>query len=89
MTDKERDEVKKIAKQTLETLKAEKLKVERWRESTQLRAQVKTAIYDTLLWLPQEPYSENEVDEKTNVIYQHIFTNYYGGGKSVYNVKVA
>ncbi len=89
LTDKERDEVKKIAKQTLETLKAEKLKVERWRESTQLRAQVKTAIYDTLLWLPQEPYSENEVEEKTNVIYQHIFTNYYGGGKSVYNVKIA
>ena len=89
LTDKERDEVKKIAKQTLETLKAEKLKVERWRESTQLRAQVKTAIYDTLLWLPQEPYSEKDVEEKTNVIYQHIFTNYYGGGKSIYNVKVA
>lgn len=89
LTDKERDEVKKVSKQTLEVLKAEKLKVERWRESTQLRAQVKTTIYDTLLWLPQEPYSENEVDEKTNVIYQHIFTNYYGGGKSIYNVKVA
>lgn len=89
LNDKERDEVKKVSKQTLETLKAEKLKVERWRESTQLRAQVKTTIYDTLLWLPQEPYSENEVDEKTNVIYQHIFTNYYGGGKSVYDIKVA
>jgi len=89
LSDKERDEVKKVSKQTLETLKAEKLKVERWRESTQLRAQVKTAIYDTLLRLPQEPYPDNEVDEKTNVIYQHIFTNYYGGGKSIYNVKVA
>ena len=72
-----------------ETLKAEILKVERYRESTQLKAKVKTIIYDTLLWLPQEPYSENEVEEKTNVIYQHIYTNYYGGGKSVYNVKVA
>jgi len=89
LSDKETDEVKKVSKQTLEALKAEKLKVERWRESTQLRAQVKTTIYDTLLWLPQEPYSENEVDEKTNVIYQHIFTNYYGGGKSIYDVKVA
>ncbi len=89
LSDKERDEVKKVSKQTLEALKTEKLKVERWRESTQLRAQVKTAIYDTLLWLPQEPYSENEVDEKTNVIYQHIFTNYYGGGKSAYNTMPA
>ena len=89
LTEKERDEVKKVSKQTLDTLKAEKLKVERWRESTQLKAQVKTAIYDTLLRLPQEPYSDNEVDEKTNVVYQHIFTNYYGGGKSIYNVKAA
>lgn len=89
LTEKERDEVKNVAKQTLETLKAEKLKVERWRESTQLRAQVKTAIYDILLWLPQEPYSEDDVSEKTNMVYQHIFTNYPGGGKSVYDRKVA
>ena len=89
LTDKERDDVKKVSKQTLESLKVEKLKVERWRESTQLREQVKTAIYDTLLWLPQEPYSEKEVDEKAVVIYQHIFTNYYGGGKSAYNTLAA
>ncbi|RLD77262.1 MAG: type I restriction endonuclease subunit R, partial [Bacteroidetes bacterium] len=89
LTDKERDEVKKVSKQTLEALKTEKLKVERWRESTQLKAQVKTAIYDTLLSLPQEPYPDNEVDKKTDVVYQHIFTNYYGGGKSIYSVKVA
>ena len=89
LTEKERDEVKNVAKQTLETLKAEKLKVERWRESTQLRAQVKTTIYDKLLYLPQEPYSEDEIEEKTNIVYQHIFTNYFGGGKSIYNVKVA
>ena len=82
---KEIEEVKKVAKKTLETLKAEKLKIDRWRESTQLRAQVKTTIYDALLWLPQEPYSEDEVNEKTNTVYQHIFTNYPGGGKSVYN----
>jgi type I restriction enzyme R subunit len=89
LTKKETDEVKKVAKQTLEKLKAEKLKVERWRESTQLRAQVKTTIYDTLLWLPQDPYPESEIEEKTNKIYQHIYTNYFGGGKSVYNVHVA
>lgn len=89
LKDKEIDEVKKVAQKTLETLKNEKLKIERWRESTQLRAQVKTTIYDTLLWLPQEPYSEDDVNEKTNIVYQHIFTNYPGGGRSVYNTKVA
>jgi type I restriction enzyme R subunit len=89
LTDNEIEEVKKVSKQTLETLKTKKLKVERWRESTQLKAQVKTTIYDSLLKLPQEPYPDKEVDEKTNVIYQHIFTNYFGGGKSVYDLKVA
>ncbi len=64
-----------------------KLKVERWRESTQLRAQVKMSIYDKLLNLPQEPYSDEEVHTKTDVVYQHIFTNYYGGGQSAYNIQ--
>lgn len=86
---KEREEVKKVAQKTLENLKSEKLKVERWRESTQLRAQVKTAIYDNLLWLPQEPYSEKEVSEKTDVVYQHIFSHYPGGDLSSYDLNVA
>ena len=81
--------VKKVAQKTLENLKSEKLKVERWRESTQLRAQVKTAIYDNLLWLPQEPYSEEEVSEKTDVVYQHIFSHYPGGDLNSYGLNVA
>ncbi len=89
LTDKEREEVKKVAKETLEKLKAEKLKAERWRESTQLRAQVKTTIYNALLWLPQKRYSDKDVDNKTDVVYQHIFTNYYGGGRSIYDSNVA
>ena len=89
LTDKEREEVKKVSIKTLETLKTEKLKVERWRESTQLKAQIKTSIYDSLLWLPQEPYTEKEVDEKTNNVYQHIFASYFGGGRSVYSVIAA
>lgn len=78
-------EVKKIAQKTLDALKEAKLRLEHWRESTQIRAQVKTSIYDNLLWLPKEPYTEDEVYEKADVVYQHIFTNYPGGGKSVYS----
>ena len=85
LKDKERDQVKKVAVQTLETLKAEKLKVERWRESTQIRAQIKNVIYDKLLYLPHELYTDEEVEKKTDSVFQHIFTNYFGGGKSVYN----
>ena len=72
-------QVKKVAVDTLTALKLEKLKVERWRESRQITAQVRTLIYDHLQWLPQERYSDPEVVDKTNLVYQHIFTTYPGG----------
>ena len=84
LTPKEIKEVKKVAAKTLETLKAEKLKIEKWRESRQIKAQVKSMIYDSLLYLPEESYSDEEVGVKTANVYQHIFTNYYGAGNSVY-----
>lgn len=84
LSSKEIKEVKKVAKETLNKLKAEKLKIERWRESREITAQVKGLIYDNLLWLPQESYSDEEVSMKTVSIYQHIYSSYYGGGKSVY-----
>ncbi|RED42915.1 type I restriction enzyme R subunit [Winogradskyella eximia] len=85
LTTKELKEVKKVAAKTLETLKSEKLKIENWRESRQIKAQIKSAIYDNLLYLPQDYYSDEEVGVKTANVYQHIYTNYYGGDKSVYN----
>ncbi|MFZ2169478.1 MAG: type I restriction endonuclease subunit R, partial [Methylococcaceae bacterium] len=80
----EEEEVKEVAKKTLETLKAEKLKIERWRESTQVTAQVKTMIDHSLQWLPQEPYPDEEVDIKSLLVYQHIYANYQGAGFSSY-----
>ena len=77
--------VKKIAKETLTKLKAEKLRIEHWRESTQIRAQVKTMINDNLIRLPLDRYEEEEVNTKSIVVYQHIYSNYYGGGASIYN----
>ena len=70
--------------ETLDKLKAEKLKIERWRESREVTAQVKTIIYDNLLYLPQEKYTDEEVGSRATNVYQHIFSNYHGGGKSVY-----
>lgn len=77
--------VKKVAVDTLQKLKEEKLKIERWRESGQIRAQVKTMIVDTLQWLPQDSYSDTEVFEKATSIYQHIYTNYPGGSLNAYS----
>ncbi len=76
--------VKKVAVDVLLKLKGEKLRVERWRESRQLTSQVKTIIFDTLQWLPQESYTDEEVGTKTINVYQHIYSNYPGGRNSVY-----
>jgi type I restriction enzyme R subunit len=71
--------VKKVAADTLSKLKKEKLTIYRWRESLQITAQVKTLIYDSLQYLPQQSYSDTEVAEKSDLIYQHIYTVYPGG----------
>ena len=71
-------EVKKVSVDVLKKLKTEKLSVERWRESRQITAQVKTIIFDTLQWLHQNSYTDADVSEKTISVYQHIYTNYPG-----------
>lgn len=78
LSKKDEEEVKKVAVKTLSTLKEEKLKIARWRESTQVAAQVKTIIFDNLQWLPQTAYRDDEVSEKTNLVYQHIYATYSG-----------
>ena len=75
-------EVKKVSVDVLKILKIEKLNVERWRESRQITAQVKTIIFDTLQWLPQNTYSDTDVSEKTIQVYQHIYSNYSGNNPS-------
>ena len=85
LTSNELEEVKKVSLDLLARLKEEKLKVERWRESRQIAAQVKTIIFDTLQWLPQESYTDKDVSEKTINVYQHVYANYPGGRFSTYN----
>ena len=85
LTKKEEELVKRIAKETLEKLKQEKLKGSMWRESAQVSAQIRIIIRDSLLYLPQEHYPDDEIDIKTLDVYQHIYSNYYGGGSSIYD----
>lgn len=75
---KEEEEVKQVAAKTLETLKVEKLKIERWRESTQVTAAVQTIIFDQLQYLPQKAYPDIEVEEKASLVYQHVYSSYSG-----------
>ncbi len=76
--------VKEVAIQTLKKLKEEKLKIERWRESQQITAQIKIIIRDCLVHLPEKSYPDNEIEINTMKVYQHIFSSYFGGNKSIY-----
>lgn len=74
LNDQELKSIKKIAVETLNTLKDQKLNIDRWRESRMLRSQIKTLIYEKLLWLPQDSYSDAEVGQRAADVYQHIYT---------------
>lgn len=74
---KEREQVKKVARETLELLQREKLNIPNWKESRELKAGVKTIIYDQLLWLPEEKYTDEEVSMKTVAVYQHVYSYHF------------
>ena len=81
---KERAQVKKTARELLDTLKREKLALD-WRKRQQARAQVRVTI-ETLLdqGLP-EAYSPEIYEKKTAAVFQHVYDCYYGEGRSVYS----
>lgn len=82
LTDKEQDEVKKVAKELLAKLKAEKLVLD-WKLKTQTKADVERTIRDYFIKLPAT-YTPELRKEKRVRTYAHIYENYFGGGRSVY-----
>lgn len=77
LTKKEREQVKKVAKDTLEKLQNEKLNIPNWKESREMKAGIKTTIYDQLLWLPEDKYTDEEVSLKSLAVYQHVYSYAY------------
>ena len=74
------DRIKRIAVELLQTLKAEKLRVDQWREKEATRDAVKSAIYDFLYsdatGLPVQAYEEEEVTACTEMVYRHVYRAY-------------
>jgi type I restriction enzyme R subunit len=82
LNDKETKDVKRVARELLETLKREKLVLD-WRKRQQSRAQVRLTVEQVLDRLP-EKYTRQIFADKCNVVYQHIFDSYYGENRSIY-----
>jgi type I restriction enzyme R subunit len=79
---KEIEEVKKVAKELLDTLKNEKLVLD-WRKRQQSRASVRLAIETVLDRLPRT-YTKELYQQKCDTIYQHIYDSYFGQDSSIY-----
>ena len=82
LTKKEQNQVKKVARELLETLKREKLVLE-WRSRQQSKADVRLTIEETLDYLPRT-YTKELYAAKCALIYQHVFDSYFGAGRSIY-----
>ena len=89
LNQEEKDQVKRVARQMLNTLHADRLVLD-WKKKENARSAVKVTILDAL-WgmsqyegLPQSKFSDAECDSKAETIYEHVFESYSGEGKSVY-----
>jgi len=79
----EKKQVKAVAQELLDTLKAERLVLD-WRKKQQTRAGVELTIQQVLDKLP-EAYSTEIYQQKCGLVYQHVYDSYYGPGKSIYS----
>jgi type I restriction enzyme R subunit len=85
LEEKEKNEIKKISVELLEELKKEKLKVDQWSDKSVTAAAVFNHVSETLFKdLPYPTYQTDDIDLKTNMVYEHLRNQYFGGGVSVY-----
>ncbi len=87
LSKKDIERIKKVAKDLLEHLKADKLIIDNWREKEATRDSIKIEIHNCLYndatGLP-ESYTEDEISQKTEVVFAHIFRVYNTANPEIY-----
>lgn len=83
LTEKEREQVKAVARSLLQTLKDEKLVLD-WTKKEQGRGAVRQAIEVTLDRGLPEAYDEDLFNRKCDTLYRHIFDAYQSGREGIY-----
>ena len=84
MEKEETEQVKDVARDLLDTLKAERLILD-WRKRQQSRAAVLQAIEIALDQLPSI-FNKPIYDEKCELVYQHVYDSYPNKDLNVYTV---
>jgi type I restriction enzyme R subunit len=82
LTEKEEAEVKRVGKDLLQKLKAEKLVLD-WRKKQQARQAVRLCIEQELDQLPTA-YTPEIFERKCDRAFQHVYEAYAGEGHSIY-----
>jgi type I restriction enzyme, R subunit len=80
LSPKEIKRIKDAAVELLETLKVEKLRVDRWTDKEATRDAVRLTIRD-FLWnestgLPVDQYTEDDVQARAEEVYRHVYRVY-------------
>ncbi len=85
LEEKEKKDIKKISIELLDELKKEKLRVDRWSDKSVTAAAVFNYVSKTLFEvLPYPSYTSDDIDVRTNLVYEHLKHQYFGGGQSIY-----
>jgi type I restriction enzyme R subunit len=85
LSESDKKKIKEIAIELLAELKKDKLKVEQWADKSVTAAAVFNTVNKTLFEaMPYPTYHTDDIDLRTNLIYEHLKHQYYGGGLSVY-----
>ncbi|QTA79455.1 Type I restriction enzyme R protein [Desulfonema limicola] len=74
------EKIKQTSQELLSRLKQEKLKTDHWREKETARdavhLEIKNFLWDEKTGLPVESYTEDDVYQKTDDVFRHIFQAY-------------
>ncbi len=82
LSDEERNEVKKVARELLTRLK--QLLVLNWRQKSAARSQLKLAIEDTLDTGLPRAYTPEIYHQKCSALFEHVYESYTDQDESVY-----
>jgi type I restriction enzyme R subunit len=80
LTSSDVKKIKKVAAELLARLKAEKLRIDHWRDKEATRDAVRVTIHD-YLWtdktgLPVDVYTEDDVNERAEDVFRHVYRAY-------------
>ena len=84
VSEAEKKQIKKVAKEILEKLKQENKLVIDWRKKQQARAEVRVTIDDLLYSNLPQSYGTEEYQSRLDLVYRHVYDSYYGENRSVY-----